>query len=75
MRIAHQLRREGLEVPSLMTIHRVLARKGLIVERAARKKLPTYKRWERARPMELWQMDVVGGAHRSGRRGQDPYRH
>lgn len=61
VRIAHYLTREGLEAPSLMTIHRVLSRKGLIVERAARKKLPTYKRWERARPMELWQMDVVGG--------------
>jgi len=22
-----------------------------------------YKRWERGRPMELWQMDVVGGVH------------
>ena len=21
----------------------------------------TYKRWERGRPMELWQLDVVGG--------------
>lgn len=59
--IAHRLAREGLEVPSLMTIHRVLSRKGLITERAARKKLPKYKRWERSRPMELWQMDVVGG--------------
>jgi transposase InsO family protein len=59
--IAHQLTKEGLTAPSLMTIHRVLSRKGLIVERAARKKLVAYKRWERSRPMELWQMDVVGG--------------
>jgi len=59
--IAHQMTREGLSPPSLMTIHRVLARKGLIVASAQRKKLPTYKRWERSRPMELWQMDVVGG--------------
>ena len=61
VRLAHQLAREGLEPPSLMTIHRVLARKGLIVATHQRKKLPTYKRWERGRPMELWQMDVVGG--------------
>jgi hypothetical protein len=31
------------------------------VPAAARKKLPHYKRWERGRAMELWQMDVVGG--------------
>jgi hypothetical protein len=36
-------------------------RAGLIEEKARRKKLPTYKRWERGRSMELWQMDVVGG--------------
>lgn len=59
--IAHQMMRDGIKPPSLMTIHRVLARKGLIVATQQRKKLPTYKRWERGRPMELWQMDVVGG--------------
>ena len=26
-----------------------------------------WKRWERARPMELWQMDVVGGFLLAGR--------
>jgi transposase InsO family protein len=61
VRIAHELGRSGIEPPALMTIHRVLARRGLIAPRAERKKLPTYKRWERGRPMELWQMDVVGG--------------
>ena len=60
--IAHQLRREGLEaVPSTMGIWRALVRHGLIEPGARRKVLPTYKRWERARPMELWQLDVVGG--------------
>ncbi len=29
--------------------------------RRRRKRLVTYKRWERGRPMELWQMDIVGG--------------
>jgi transposase InsO family protein len=61
VRIAHELQRSGTTPPALMTIHRVLSRRGLIVARAERKKLPTYKRWERGRPMELWQMDVVGG--------------
>ena len=34
---------------------------GLIEPNTRRKRLPAYKRWERGRPMELWQMDVVGG--------------
>ncbi len=62
MHIRHQLEREHLEpLPSLSAIYRALVRSGLIEERAKRKKLPTYKRWERGRAMELWQMDVVGG--------------
>jgi transposase InsO family protein len=60
--IAHQLRRQGVDpVPSGMAIWRALVRHGLIEPRARRKVVPTYKRWERGRPMELWQLDVVGG--------------
>ncbi len=66
VRIAHELQRTGTEPPALMTIHRVLARRGLIVARAERKRLPTRKRWERGRAMELWQMDVVGGVLTEG---------
>ena len=62
LRIAHQLRQEGVDaLPSPSSIHRALRRAGLIDEKSRRKKLPTYKRWERGRSMELWQMDVVGG--------------
>lgn len=62
LRIQHQLAREGVEpLPSASAVYRALKRSGLIEEQARRKKLPTYKRWERGRPMELWQMDVVGG--------------
>lgn len=62
VRIAHQLTREGAEpVPSHMAIWRALTRRGLIEEKARRKRLRTFKRWERGRPMELWQLDVVGG--------------
>ncbi|MEO9180938.1 MAG: helix-turn-helix domain-containing protein, partial [Acidimicrobiales bacterium] len=62
LRIEHQLGREGWDpVPSSSSIYRALRRSGLIEEKARRKKLPTYKRWSRGRPMELWQMDVVGG--------------
>lgn len=66
VRIAHELERSGLQPPSLMTIHRVLDRRGLILAKSQRKKLPTRKRWERGRPMELWQMDVVGGVLTEG---------
>ena len=60
--IHHQLMREGVTpLPSLSSIYRALRRSGLIEEKARRKKIPTYKRWERGQPMELWQMDVVGG--------------
>jgi transposase InsO family protein len=62
VRIAYQLGREGIDpVPSHMGIWRALVRHGLIEPQAQRKKLRTFKRWERGRPMELWQLDVVGG--------------
>jgi len=62
VRLRHQLEREGTApLPSLSAIHRSLRRHHLIEPKERRKKLPTYKRWERGRPMELWQMDVVGG--------------
>jgi len=62
IRLLHQLGREGQsDLPSHMAVYRSLVRHRLIEPRATRKKLPTYKRWERGRPMELWQMDVVGG--------------
>jgi transposase InsO family protein len=62
VRLRHQLQVEGVEaLPAVSSIYRALRRSGLIEDRARRKRLPTYTRWERARPMELWQMDVVGG--------------
>jgi transposase InsO family protein len=58
----HELKRQGVvPLPSLSALYRCLVRHHLIEEKAKRKRLPTYKRWERGRPMELWQMDVVGG--------------
>ena len=60
--VRHQLLKEGVEpLPSESSVYRALRRSGLIEEKARRKILPTYKRWERGRSMELWQMDVVGG--------------
>ena len=43
-----------------MAIYRALLRTGLIVKGGRKKVLRTFRRWERGRPMELWQMDVVG---------------
>jgi len=60
--LAHRLGRAGIDpVPGLSSIHRCLVRHGLITPQARRRKRSDYKRWERSRAMELWQMDVVGG--------------
>jgi transposase InsO family protein len=60
VRIQHELKKAGFEPPSHMAIYRALLRSGLVVKGERQKVLRTYKRWERGRPMELWQMDVVG---------------
>ena len=39
----------------------MLIRHGLITPQARKRKRADYKRWERSRAMELWQMDIVGG--------------
>jgi transposase len=61
VRIAHELGRDGISPPSLSAIYRTLARNGLLIPGARRRKKSDYQRWERRRPMELWQMDVMGG--------------
>ena len=64
--IGHRLEREGVEpVPGRSSIYRCLVRHGLITPQARRKRRSDYKRWERSRAMELWQMDVVGGVRLS----------
>lgn len=60
--IGHRLEREGVvAVPARSSIYRCLVRHGLIEVRPRRKTRADYKRCERARSMELWQMDIVGG--------------
>ena len=59
--IANQLRRDGLDpVPGRTSVYRALVRHGLIDPTPRRRRRSDYKRWERSRSMELWQMDVVG---------------
>ena len=61
-RIEHQLGRLGVDpIPSRSAIYRCLKRHGLIELRRRRKRRDEFRRWERERPMQLWQMDVMGG--------------
>jgi transposase InsO family protein len=56
------LDREGIEpVPGRTSVERCLVRHGLVTPQARKPKRSDYKRWERSRSMELWQMDIVGG--------------
>jgi len=56
------LAKEGTEVlPGRTSVERCLIRHGLVTPQARKRKRSDYKRWERSRAMELWQMDIVGG--------------
>jgi transposase InsO family protein len=64
-RIRCELERRQLvpagRLPSVSAIYRALTRAGLIEPARRHRRSERFKRWERAAPMELWQMDVVGG--------------
>lgn len=61
-RIVFELAGQGVEpLPSESGVYRALLRLGLIDPAARRRRDRRWRRWERAAPMELWQMDVVGG--------------
>jgi transposase InsO family protein len=63
-RIVYELAREGVvAVPGRSSVYRALVRNGRIDPAKRRRRRSDYRRWERGRPMELWQMDVVGGVH------------
>ena len=60
--ILYWLERENVSpLPGRTSIERCLIRHGLVTPEARRRKRGDYKRWERSRSMELWQMDIVGG--------------
>ena len=64
-RIEFELGRNGCPgpVPSVSTIYRVLVRHGLVAAVPRRRRRQDYQRWQREVPMELWQLDIVGGVH------------
>jgi transposase InsO family protein len=58
--ILNRLRRELEAPPSRAAIYRCLVRHRLIQPKPRRRRRDDYKRWERSRSMELWQIDVMG---------------
>ena len=61
-RLVFELERAGVRpVPSESGVYRALKRLNLIDPSGRRRRDKKWKRWERGEPMELWQMDVVGG--------------
>ena len=59
-RLAFELAKQELHV-SESAVYRALVRLNLIDPAARRRRDRKWKRWERGAPMELWQLDVVGG--------------
>ncbi|MGH8916575.1 MAG: IS481 family transposase, partial [Acidimicrobiia bacterium] len=64
--ILNKLRRELATPPSRAAIYRCLVRHRLIDPKPRRRRRDDYKRWERSRSMELWQIDVMGAALADG---------
>lgn len=54
-------KRKVAPVPSESAVYRALVRAGMIDPAVRDRRSRKWKRWERGAPMELWQMDVVGG--------------
>jgi transposase InsO family protein len=60
--LLHELARTGVDpLPGRSSIYRALLRANLLEPHKGRRQREDFKRWERARSMELWQMDVMGG--------------
>jgi transposase len=61
MRLELLRRPPAVPVPSERTINRIFARQGLALPRPRRRPRDSYRRWQRPGPMQLWQIDIVGG--------------
>jgi transposase len=61
-RLVFELGKRGVRpLPSSSGVYRALLRAGMIDPAARDRRSRKWKRWERGAPMELWQMDIVGG--------------
>ena len=61
-RLAHGLARDGIDPPpGLTSSYRALVRNGRTQPHARRRAKADSRRWEGPRPMQLWQLDVMGG--------------
>jgi transposase InsO family protein len=61
-RLVYELaKRKVTPVPSASAVYRALLRAGMIDPNVRDRRSRKWKRWERGAPMELWQMDIVGG--------------
>jgi transposase InsO family protein len=61
-RIEFEMSKKGCQpMPSRSSIYRCLKRHSLIDLRRRGRRREEFRRWERDRPMQLWQMDVMGG--------------
>ena len=59
-RLVVELARRDVVV-SESAVYRCLSRAGVIEPGRRRRRKEAWRRWERGEPMELWQLDVVGG--------------
>jgi transposase InsO family protein len=61
-RIAYELGKKRVEpAPSESAVYRCMVRAAVIDPVGRHRRRETWKRWERAAPMELWQFDIVHG--------------
>jgi transposase InsO family protein len=66
-RIRWELGRAGVvPLPGRSAVYRALVRHGLVAARKRRRRREDYRRWERPRAMDLWQMDVMGRVFLAG---------
>jgi transposase InsO family protein len=65
--IAYHLARQGVECPSVATIHRVLVRHGMVIAAPEKRPRSAWQRFEWGRPNDAWQIDATCWALRSGR--------
>ena len=66
-RIRWELERAGVvPLPGRSAVYRALVRHGPVAARKRRRRREDYRRWERPRAMDLWQMDVMGRVYLAG---------